>query len=73
MEFVFHSLPKYDRKKFTLSDWLTKLEHRFVLAEIEGDSKKIKLCQFYIGQTDDDILEGLANDATWQEAKDALA
>ena len=72
MDFVFNSLSKFDRKKTTLSDWLAQLENRFELADIEEEGKKIKLCQLYIGQTENDILEALPAETTWAAAKVAL-
>ena len=73
LEFVFNSMPKFDRKTHTLSDWLSKLERRFGLTKIEEDEQKIAIAQLYIGQTGEDILGGLGDDATWAQAKAALA
>ena len=72
LEFVFNTLPKFDRKTHTLSEWLSKVDRIFVLTEIEDDDKKIRLCQLFIGQTGEDILEGLDEGTTWAAAKEAL-
>ena len=72
MEFVFNSLPKFDKRAHTLSEWVNKLEQRFVLAEVEDDSKKIQLCRLFIGQAGEDVLGGLPEGATWEQAKAAL-
>ena len=69
MEFVFNSLPKFDKKAHTLSEWLYKLELRFILADVSDDKKKIKLCQIFIGQTGEYILGSLGGEATWEQAK----
>ena len=73
MEFVFNSMPRFDRKKTSLSEWLRKLEQRFDLTHVQEDSKKIKLCSMFIGQTGEDLLSTLPDEATWEEAKDVLA
>ena len=73
MEFVFNNLPKFDRKTHTLSDWISKIEQRFKLTKIEEDEQKIAVTQLYIGQTGEDILSQLGADATWAQAKEALA
>ena len=73
MEFVFNTLPKFDRKIHTLSDWIGKLERILALTEIEDDARKISITQLFIGQTGEDILAGLGPEATWEEAKAALA
>ena len=43
MEFVYNNMPKFDRKKTTLSEWLRKLEQRFALTNVQDDANKIKL------------------------------
>ena len=73
MDFVFNSMPKFDRRAMTLSEWLVKLEHRFALAEVNDNAKKINLCALFIGQTGEDILLELEADTTWEAAKAALS
>ena len=52
---------------------MRKLEQRFALTNVQDDERKIQLCSMYIGQTDEDILGGLPEDTTWDEAKLALS
>ena len=72
MDFFFRSLPHFDKRTMTLSEWLVKLEHRFSMAKITSDKEKINLCAMYTGQTGEDMLYDLADDTTWAEAKRAL-
>ena len=71
MEFIFNSMPHFDRGQYVLSEWLAKLEQRFDLV-VQTDIKKIRLCQIYIGQTGKDILSRLGENATWDGAKTTL-
>ena len=72
MEFVLKSLPRYNRRQHTTSEWLAKLKQRFVLPGIEEDAKKVKFCQVFIEQTGEDILAQLLDEITWEEAKREL-
>ena len=72
MEFIFCSMPHYNRQQHILSKWFRKLEQRFDLAEIKNNAKKIKPCQIYIGQPGENILNQLRNDSTWMDAKIGL-
>ena len=72
IEFYFRSLPKFDKKALTLSEWIAKVESRFDMCKIREDREKRNTCSVYIGETGEDILASLADDATWAEAKAAL-
>ena len=72
MEFVFQSMPKFDRKTGTISEWINKFECRCGIANINDDAKRIQLCKLFVGQTGEDILGGLPDAATWDNAKQAL-
>ena len=73
MEYIFlQSMPKYKKGTGSLPEWLAKLEDRFELGDIQEDSKKIKLCKLHVGQAGEYILNSLAPDTTWGEAKKAL-
>ena len=73
MEFLFGSLPRINRRQHRTSEWLVKLEQRFVLPEVEEDVRKIKFCQVFIGQTGEDILTQLPDETSWEEAKRELS
>ena len=51
MEFIFTSLPRFNKRQHRISEWLAKLEQRFVLADVGEDARKIKFCQVFIGKT----------------------
>ena len=72
MNSVVGSMPLYDSRQNTLSDWLTQLEQRFVLGEVTEAPRKITWCRLLIGQTGGDILAKLPPGATWEEAKQNL-
>ena len=72
MEFVFQSMPKFDRKTGTISEWISKFECRCGIANINEDAKRIQLCKLFVGQTGEDILGGLPDATTWDNAKRAL-
>ena len=73
MEYLFvESLPKYDKCRYPLSDFLANLEDRFVLCDITNDRKKIALCKLAIGQIGEDIISSLAPNVTWDSAREAL-
>ena len=65
----FGSLLHFNKRKHTISDWLVKLEKRFILASVEDNARKIKFCQVFIGQTGEDILAQLIDDTSWEETK----
>ena len=65
-------MPKYDHRQHVLSDWLAELDQRFQLGEVGEDQNKITWCQLLIGATGSSILSGLGEDATWENAKEAL-
>ena len=65
-------MPKYDHRQHALSDWLAELDQRFQLGEVGEDSNKITWCQLLIGATGSSILSSLGEDATWDNAKEAL-
>ena len=72
MEFIFNSLPHFNKWQHRISEWLAKLEQRFVLAVVEDNARKIKFFQVFIGQTEEDILMQLPDDITWEETKQEL-
>ena len=65
-------MPKYDHRQQILSDWLAELGQRFQLWEVGEDTNKITWCQLNIGATGSGILSSLDEDATWEDAKEAL-
>ena len=71
MKSIINAMPKYDHQQYVLSDWLVELDQRFQLGEVE-DQNKITWCQLLIGATDSSILSSLGEDATWDNAKEAL-
>ena len=72
MKFIFGSLQHFNKRQHRISEWLVKLEQRFILANVEDDTRKIKFCQVFIGQTGEDILAQLPDDTSWEEAKGEL-
>ena len=67
-----NSMGKYDHRQHELSDWLTELEQRFQLDQVETDRAKITWCQLLIGATGSSILASLEDGATWEAAKETL-
>ena len=65
-------MPKYDHCQHVLSDWLTELDQRFQLGEVDEDTNKITWCQLLIGTKGSGILSILGEAASWEEAKEAL-
>ena len=65
-------MAKYDHRQHELSDWLSELEQRFQLGEVDTDKSKIIWCQLLIGATGNSILAGLEEDTTWNIAKETL-
>ena len=72
MNAIINAMPKYDHRQCVLSDWLAELDQRFQLGEIREDQNKKTWCQHLIGATGSSILSGLGEDATWENAKEAL-
>ena len=72
MNSIVNAMPKYDPRQHVLSDWLTELDQRFQLGEVNEDTNKITWCQQLIGATGSGILSSLGEAATWEEAKEAL-
>ena len=44
-ELHHQSMGKYDHRQHVLSDWLTELEQRFQLGDVDTDKGKITWCQ----------------------------
>ena len=65
-------MPKYDHRQHVLSDWLAELDQRFQLGEVGEDANKITWCQLLIGATSSSILSSLDEEASWEDAKEAL-
>ena len=65
-------MPKYDHRQHVLSNWLAELDQRFQLGEVGEDTNKITWCQLFIDETGSGILSSLDEDATWEDAKEAL-
>ena len=72
MNSIINHMGKYDHRQHVLSDWLTELEQRFQLGDVETDNGKITWCQLLIGATGSSILAGLEDDASWEIAKEML-
>ena len=51
---------------------MAELDQRFQLGDVGEDANKITWCQLLIGATGSSILSGLGEDATWDDAKEAL-
>ena len=72
MNSIINAMVKYDHRQHELSDWLSELEQRFQLGEVDTDKSKIIWCQLLIGATGNSILAGLEDDTTWETAKETL-
>ena len=72
MNSIINAMPKYDHRQHVLSDWLAELDQRLLLEEVGEDTNKITWCQLLIGATGSGILSSLDEDATWEDAKEAL-
>ena len=72
MNSIVNHMGKYDHRQHVLSDWLTELEQRFQLGEVDTDKGKITWCQLLIDATGSSILAGLEDDASWEVAKETL-
>ena len=72
MNSIVNATPKYDHHQHVLSDWLAELDQRFQLGEVGEDTNKITWRQLLIGATGSGILTSLDEDATWDDAKEAL-
>ena len=72
MNSIINAMPKYDHRQHVLSDWLAELDQRFQLGEVGEDTNKITWCQLLIGATGSSILSSLEEEATWEDAKEAL-
>ena len=72
MNSIINAMVKYDHRQHELSDWLSELEQRFQLGEVDNDKSKIIWCQLLIGATGNSILAGLEEDTTWKTAKETL-
>ena len=69
MNSIVNHMGKYNHRRNVLSDWLTELEQRFQLGEVNTDKDKIICCQLLIGATGSSILAGLEDDATWETSQ----
>ena len=67
-----NAMPKYVHRQHVLSDWLAELDQRFQLGEVGEDTNRITWCQLLIGATGSSILSSLDEEATWEDAKEAL-
>ena len=72
MNSIVNLMGKNDHRQHELSDWLTELEQRFQLGQVEADRAKITWCQLLIGATGSSILVSLEDGATWEAAKETL-
>ena len=72
MNSIVNLMGKYDHRQHVLSDWLSELEQRFQLGQVETDRAKITWCQLLIGATGTSILASLEDEATWEAAKETL-
>ena len=65
-------MPKYDHRQHVLSDWLAELDQRFQFGEVGEGKNKITWCQLLIGATGSSILSSFDEEASWEDAKEAL-
>ena len=72
MNSIVNHMGRYDHRQHVLSDWLSELEQRFQLGEVNTDKAKITWCQLLIGTTGSSILACLEDDASWEIAKETL-
>ena len=72
MNSIVNTMPKYDNRQHVLSNWLAELDQRFQLGEVGEDTNKITWCQLLIGATGYSILSSLDEEASWEDAKEAL-
>ena len=72
MNSIVNHMGRYDHRQHVLSDWLSELEQRFQLGEVNTDKAKITWCQLLIGATGSGILASLEDDASWEVAKETL-
>ena len=72
MNSIMKAMPTYDQRQHILSDWLAELDQRFQLGEVGEDTNKITWCQLLIGATGSSILSSLEEEATWEDAEEAL-
>ena len=72
MNSIVNAMLKYDHRQHVLSDWLAELDQRFQLGEVGEDTNKISWCQLLTGATGSSILSSLDEEATWEDAKEAL-
>ena len=72
MNSIVNHIGRYDHKQHVLSDWLSELEQRFQLGEVNTNKAKITWCQLLIGATGSSILTSLEDDASWEVAKETL-
>ena len=54
------------------TSWLAELDQRFQLGEVGENTNKITWCQLLISATGSSILSSLEEEATWEDAKEAL-
>ena len=72
MNSIVNHIGRYDHRQHVLPDWLSELEQRFQLGEVNTDKAKITWCQLLIGTTGSSILASLEDDASWEVAKETL-
>ena len=72
MNSIVNAMLKYDHRQHILSNWLAELDQRFQLGEVREDTNKITWCQLHIGATGSSILSSLDEEASWEDAKEAL-
>ena len=72
MNSIVNAMPKYDHHQHVLSDWLAEVDQRFQLGEVGEDTNKITWCQLLIGATGSSIFSSIDEEASWEDAKEAL-
>ena len=72
MNSIVNAMSKYDHHQHILSNWLAELDQRFQLREVGEDTNKITWCQLLIGAKGSSILSSLDEEASWEDAKEAL-
>ena len=72
MNSIVNAMPKYDHRQHVLPDWLAELDQQFQLGKVGEDANKKTWCQLLIGATGCSILSSLDEEASWEDAKEAM-
>ena len=72
MNSIVNAMPKYDHRQHVLPNWLAELDQQFQLGEVGEDANKKTWCQLLIGATGSNILSSLDEEASCEDAKEAM-